>query len=54
MFVNSTCRDEESDCSIKSDTEDAETDADASVESIALDDVEGHLKVRDSSNADIR
>jgi hypothetical protein len=33
MLVNSTCRDEESDCSIESDTGDDETDVDASVES---------------------
>jgi hypothetical protein len=50
-FVNSTCRDEESDCSIESDAEDNEMDADASIESIARDNMEGHLKVpKDDDN----
>jgi hypothetical protein len=50
MFVNSTCRDEESDCSIESDAEDNKMDADASIESIARDDMEGHLKVPKDDN----
>jgi hypothetical protein len=43
-FVNSTCRDGESDCSVESTTE-KETDADASILSVARDNMEGHLKV---------
>jgi hypothetical protein len=42
-FVNSTCRDEESDCSVESTTE-KETDADASVLSVTRDETEGCLR----------
>ena len=45
MFIDSTCRDEKSDCSIESDTEEVEADADASARSSAHDKEMGHLKV---------
>jgi hypothetical protein len=42
-FINSTCRDEESDCGIESTTE-KETDADVSVLSVSQDETEGCLR----------
>ena len=45
MFVNSTCRDKKSDCSIESDTKDDKTDAEASIGSSAHNEKVRHLKV---------